>query len=282
MSNINEQEMRSYLLGSLTPERHAELEALAQANENLREELLALEEELVEQYLAGVLTDAESRSFEAQILTTERGQQKLHFAQLFERYRSSNPAAEPLAVHSVPAPNNPPIRASSPLFSTFYRNPTFGVLAIFVAGLLTVVGGWLLVGPSRGTNLTDQLSRDGVVVLAPDSVRTKNSNSLRPALAKNVQVKLELELIKSDFKKYKIKLFRADQAVDSQEELQIITRDAHYFVPVVVTAEILTPGEYELKLCGVLESGQPSFIDSYPFRVTDADVQTDQRDRFAR
>ena len=283
MSNINEQEMRSYLLGVLTPERHSELETLAQADENFREELLAIEEELVEHYLAGALTDDESRNFEARILNTERGQEKLHFAQLFARYRNSNPA-EPVAVHSAPALNISPNPTSSPLFATFYRNPTFAVLSIFVVGLLITLVGWLLVGPSGGTSIADEIpsknSHELVVTLVPDSTRTGAKVKHLTTPAKNTQIKLELELPKSDFHKYKTQLYRDKQAVESQDGLQTISKDNHYFIPVVFTGEILTPGEYQLKLCGVAESGQPSTVDNYSFRVTD-DGQVDQNDRFA-
>ena len=281
MSNIIEQEMRSYLLGVLTPERHSELETLAQADENFREELLAVEEELIEHYLAGALTDDESRNFETRILNTERGKEKLHFAQLFARYRNSHPAAEePLAVHSVPALNIPPNPTSSPLFPTFYRNPTFAVLSIFVVGLLITVMGWRMVAPSPATSIAEETpGKDAVVTLVPDSTRSGGSIKYLTTPAKNVQVKLELELTKSDFSKYRIKLFRENQHIDSQEELKTETRDTHYFIPVVVTAEKLTPGDYHLKLCGVLDSGQPSTVDNYSFRVTD-EVQADQNDRF--
>jgi hypothetical protein len=284
MANIDEQELRSYLLGALTPERTAYLESLAQADESLREELLAIEEELVEQYLAGVLTIDESQSFERRILTTEMGQQKLHFAQLFQRYRSSNPAEEPPAVHGVPAPYFPPVRTSWPFFATFFKNPTFGVLAVFVACLLIVLGCWLLVAPSRQASIADERSRSEIVVpLIPDSTRSGSSIRHVTAPANHIQVKLELELTQSDFKKYKMQLFRENQALDSQEELKTESRDTHYVIPVMVTSDILTPGDYQLKLSGVLESGLPSFIDNYPFRVTGQDSnEADQRDPFAR
>ena len=284
MSNIDEQELRSYLLGGLTPERQAELETLAGADENLQEELLAIEEELVEQYLAGVLTDDESRSFETQILPTERGQQKLHFAQLFERYKNNNPAEEPLAVHSVPAPYTPTARTtSSPLFATFFRNPTFVVMSIFVVGLLIALGGWLWVPPSGQPSVAEDRFHEVVVSLAPDSTRSAGSIQHVNAPPKSLQVKLELELTKSDFKRYKMQLFRENQALESQEELQTESRNTHYVIPVVVTADILTPGDYQLKLSGVLDSGQPSFIDTYPFRVTGQEAnEADQRDRLAR
>ena len=275
--------MRSYLLGVSTSERQAQIQALVQDDENLREELLAVEEELVEQYLAGILTAEESSSFEARILTTERGQKQLHFAQLFERYRNSNPADEPLAVHSVPALTIPPNPTSSPLFATFYQNPTFAVLSIFVAGLLLAVVGWLVIAPSSRTNVAEEvLTNEVVVKLAPDSTRSGTTGNRLTTPAKNVQVKLMLELARSNFTKYKMQLFRANEKLETQDELKTETKDTQYFIPVVVTSEKLTPGEYHLKLCGVAESGQPSSIENYSFRVTDADLQDDSRDRFAR
>ena len=45
MANVDEQELRSYLLGSLAPERQAELQQLLRGDADLREELLAVEAE---------------------------------------------------------------------------------------------------------------------------------------------------------------------------------------------------------------------------------------------
>lgn len=283
MSNINEQELKNYLLGGLTPERRSELGTLAQADENLREELRAIEEELVEQYLAGVLNAEENESFARQILTTERGQQQLRFAQLFARYRNSNPVDDPLPVHRVPAPNTPPTKTASPSFTPFYRNPTFSMLAIILAGLMIAVGGWLLVPPFRAPGAAEHRSEDVEVPLVPDSTRAKGDVRRVTAPAGNSQVKLMLELTKSDYKKYKMQLFRENEALDSQEELHTESRVTYFVIPVVVTGEILKPGNYELKLTGVLDSGQQSFVDSYPFLVTTPEPsEAEQRDRLAR
>jgi hypothetical protein len=104
------------------------------------------------------------------------------------------------------------------------------------------------------------------------------------APAHNDEVKVELELTKSDFKKYKLQLFRENQALTSQEELPSVPRNTHYVVPVTFTGNILTPGEYQLKLCGVPDSGQPTYIESYSFRVTDetASDPDQEQNRIAR
>ena len=40
-----------------------------------------------------------------------------------------------------------------------------------------------------------------------------------------------------------------------------------YIVPLTITGEMLSPGDYEVKLSGVSESGANEFIEKYSFRV---------------
>jgi hypothetical protein len=46
------------------------------------------------------------------------------------------------------------------------------------------------------------------------------------------------------------------------------TKGAQQIVPLTITGERLSPGDYQVKLSGVSESGQDEFIDNYSFRVT--------------
>lgn len=274
MANIDEQDMRDYLLGKLSPERQAELQALLHGNADLREEAHAAEEELIDQYLAEQLSTDEKERFETCFLTTEERQQRLRFGRVFETYRNnhlSNVVSEEFpAMHRAPAPPTPSVPASSPLFSSFNRNPAFTVLLVVLAGLILTVLGWLMFRDSPANHVVTQSRPASVlkVTLAPES--TSSDGGIKHLLAppQNAHVKLELELSKSNFKKYKTQLFRENQALASEEEAQAELQNAHYVVPVTVTGKILTPGDYQLKLTGVADSGEPAFIDNYPFRVT--------------
>jgi hypothetical protein len=287
---IDEQEARDYLLGKLSPERQAELHALRDREADVNEELLALEEELYDQYLAGALPANDKRHFETHFLSSASGQQKLHFAEIFGQCRDFHLADGSSAERRAPAPLYPPIPPSSPLFATFIKNPAFGVLAIVIAGLLVTLMGWLYVLKPSVHYVKAPASTE--LNLSPGSVRSGGSLKHLPALAKNDRVKILLELPKSDFKKYKTQLVRENKVLESQEELQTESRNAHYVVPVTFTGATLTPGDYQLKLSGVPDSGQPTYIDSYAFRVTtepppplpsDSDLQRDpQRDDLAR
>jgi|GEM_PF-722861 len=285
MRNVDEQELRSYLLGRLAPERQTELHALFREDADLHEELLAVEAELFDQYVGGLLVDGESELFESHVLTGGGAVDKLRFAENFGRFRDSHELDEKPSLHRAPAPNVALVPRSAPLFATFNRNPAFAVLLIVVAGLLVTLLGWLFLTKTPANNLARQSSPAMVeFALAPGSMRSDGRMQHLSAPAKNVRVKLELELVKSDYTRYQTQLFRENEALESQEELTSQPRNAHYVVPVTVTGEILTPGDYQLKLSGVADTGKAAFIDSYSFRVTpDQSSNTEpERGNFAR
>lgn len=266
MPNVSEQEIRTYLLGGLSPERHTELAAEIHNDAEMQEELLAIQEELFDQYLAGSLTTEEQEYFKTHFLNSESGQRKLRFARIFRNYRANDHHEGSFAEDRVPAPI-PPVPAPSPWFMSFHRNPAYAVSMFLVAGLLATLIGWVYV--KRSPTIHSTAVKIPALTLSAGTNGSGGSIKKLRAPAQNAEVKVELELTKSDFKKYKLQLFRENQALTSQEELPIVSRNTHYIVPVTFTGNILTPGEYQLKLCGVPDSGQPTYIDSYSFRVTD-------------
>lgn len=262
--------MRLYLLGGLPSERRTELAALIHDDAELHEELLALEEELFDQYLAGSLNTDEQQYFTTHFLSTESGQQKLHFARLLQNYRNDD---QSVTEHRVPAPVTP-VRAAAPLFASFHRNPAYVVSLIMILGLLATLVFWV----TRSPHAQLATQNTPALILTAGSTRSGGSIKQMRAPAKSDRVNLELELPKADFKKYQTQLFRENQALESQEELQTTPRNAHYVVQVTFTGDLLTPGDYQLKLIGVPDSGQPTFIDSYAFRVTAETTDDSNRD----
>jgi len=286
MQNLNEQELRSYLLGSLPPERKTALDALVRDDAGLREELLAIEAELFDQYVGDLLVDGEKELFESHVLTaTDDVIEKLRFAENFGRFRTVYEFEEAASFARAPAPDIAFVPPSAPLFAPFYRIPAFAVLLIVVAGLSITLLGWLFLKRTPANDLARKSSPAQVdYALAPGSMRSDGRIQHLPAPAKNVRITLELQLAKSDYQHYRTQLFRENQALDSQEQLKSEPRNTHYVVPVTVTGEILTPGDYQFKLSGVGDTGQAAFIDSYSFRVTPEQGGDGEpaRDRFAR
>lgn len=281
MPNVSEQEIRAYLLGALSPERHTELAAEIHNNAELQEELLAIREELFDEYLADSFTTDEQQYFTTHFLNSESGRRTLRFATLFRNYRANNLQQESFAEDRVPAPI-PPVPEPSPWFMSFHRNPAYAVSMILVAGLLATLIGWVYVKKSPTMHSTS--AKMPALTLSASSNLSGGSIKKLRAPARNDEVKVELELTKPDFKKYKTQLFRENQALASQEALPIVSRNTHYVVPVTFTGNLLTPGDYQLKLCGVPDSGQPTYIDVYSFRVTDetASDPDQEQNRIAR
>ena len=280
MPNVSEQEMRIYLLGGLSPERHTELAALIHDDVELQEELLAVNEELFDQYLAGSLTTDEQLYFETHFLSTESGRQKLHFARLFQNYRDESSSEQRVPAPVTPVRDPAPlVPVAVPFYAGFQRHPVYVASLTVIAGLLVTLVFWATRSPRM-----DLATQKPALVLTAGQTRSGGSIKELPEPARNDRVNVELELAKSDFRKYKTQLFRENQELESQGELQTVPRNHHYVVHVTVTGDLLTPGDYQLQLSGVPDSGQPTYIDSYLFRVK-ADPPTDsatERDRITR
>ena len=98
--------------------------------------------------------------------------------------------------------------------------------------------------------------------------------TLAPAAAPRVNVppkgydlKLELELANPNFRNYKSELFRENDSLQTADELQAEKKGEQRIVPWTITGEVLSPGDYQVRLSGVLDSGHDEFIDNYSFRV---------------
>ncbi len=255
----DKQEVRSYLLGVLDADRKTQLEEQILSTPETYEELLLVEEELIDQYVAGGLSEHERQQFETHFLITAERQKNLRFGQLLKRYVNSNLAAAAAIPHvekSAPAKKS----------LTFSTLPAAGrpVMVFGVAGVVLLSVALLCwLGYRRPQSRLAQPRVEPVVVV-----------TLAPAAAPRVNVppkgydlKLELELANPSFRNYKSELFRENKSVQTRGELRMEPKGKQYIVPVTITGEVLSPGDYELKLSGVSESGANEFIEKYSFRV---------------
>jgi hypothetical protein len=271
--NADKQEMRSYLLGTLDSDRKTQLEVRILSVPEVYEELAIVEEELIDQYVAGGLSKLERQQFETHFLITAERQKNLRFGQLLKRYLNSHPL--PVAQHDFAAAAISHVEKNAPAKqpSVFSLWPASGrpLIAFCVAGVALlgiVLLGWL--GYRKPPARSVQRSADPVVVitLAPGSDTTEGATAQRVNVPpKGYNLKLELELPSSSFRKYKSELFREDKSVETKGELKVEAKGRQYVVPLTITGEMLSPGAYEVKLSGVLDSGADEFIEKYSFRV---------------
>lgn len=248
--------MHAYLLGTLDGNDKSQFEERILTEPGVYEELLVVEEELIDQYVAGELSALERQQFESHFLITAERQKNLRFGKLLQKYANSHIDLTPIPVQSFSVPRTP-VR----------RWAWVGVMAAVLgcAGIMFVRG---LVNKREAASVVQQtIPRVVVVTLPPGSAGTEGSNKHVIVSPRGSEVKLELELNNPTFRNYKSELFRENTSLKISNELKIEAKGQQRVVPFTVTGEMLSPGDYQVKLSGVLDSGANEFIDNYSFRV---------------
>lgn len=156
--------------------------------------------------------------------------------------------------------------AKLPYLALFRKAPALAIPAALLACLGIVVFSWLMAQKSAEGLVRQSASGLVVVTLSPGSVRAAGTTKLLTP-PQGVDVKLELELMNTSFHNYRSQLFRESEALDTRDGLRMEARGDHHVVPVTIAGWMLTPGEYEVRLSGVLDSGKYQVIDYYPLRV---------------
>lgn len=271
--NADEQEMRSYLLGTLDSDRRTQLEERLLSKPETYEELLLAEEELIDQYVAGDLSKLEQEQFETGFLITAERRKNLRFGQLLQRYVNSRPA--PIAQTEPAAAAIPRVEKSAPAKKSFTfswwpagRRPVIAFSVTAMAFLGVVLLGWLALKRPLAPSVHTTSDHDLVLTLVPGSITTEGTTPQQVNVPpKGYNLKLELELPNRDFRNYKSELFRENKPVQTSGELKIEAKGEQYVVPLTITGEMLSPGDYQVKLSGVLDSGVDAVIERYSFRV---------------
>ena len=258
---MNHDEFKDYLLGTLDAECRTVLEEQILLDPAVYEELLAVEEELIDQYVRGGLTKPEEQQFETHFLITADRHQNLRFGRLLKRYMDAHPVAVPDRPVVRHTEQTAPAQRNFPLYlGSFSRGPAIAVSTVILVGLGIFIVWWL--GGRKSTESTPLM----VVSLTPGSTRSTGNTPRVTVPSKGVNLKLELETNKS-FPNYKSQLLRGSESLQTNE-LKMEVKGDHNVVPLTITADTLSPGEYSVKLCGVSDSGTKEFIDSYSFQVT--------------
>ncbi|HET6975096.1 MAG TPA: hypothetical protein VFI24_02150 [Pyrinomonadaceae bacterium] len=260
--DIEREEMRSYLLGTVDGDRRTQVEERILFEPSVYEELLVVEEELIDQYVAGDLSASEKQQFETHFLITAERQKNLRFGKLLRKYAEAHP--EPTRrTFAIPV-ELPQLQTS--FLGTPQRKSAFVLVwAAFLGIIITIVGvtgGFNI--RREATNVSQQIPRV-VITLTPEGVASQRVN----VPPKGSEVKLELELANPKFRNYKSELFRENQSLQVSDALRIEAKGDQSVIPFTITSEMLSPGDYQVKLSGVLESGADEFIDNYSFRVVE-------------
>ena len=165
----NEILMRRYFLGDLPQEERVRLEDRYLLDVALFEELLAAENDLIDAYVRGELTEAERQQFEMEYLKSPEGRGRLDFARALSQ-------VSVLAKEAVPARKNSLLKRMWAALSIRQGIPQW-VLATAVV-LIVASGSWLLV-------LNKKL-RDGLQqAQAGQAELRREENALRKQIAES-------------------------------------------------------------------------------------------------
>jgi len=270
--NVDKQEMRNYLLGTLEVDRRAALEERILSDPEFYEELLVSEEDLIDQYLGNKLSPSEREQFETYFLITAERQNNLRFGRLLRRYLNSQPA--PVSSEEIPVAvrhneTHAPAKSFLPFAAgTFGRTAAVAISAVVVAALLVFC--WISSRKAQPQVAQRESSQFVSVPLAPGTLRSGDVGTQHvavPVPPKGAHVRLEMEVSNSNFHNYKSELLRENAAVQTANQLQSEKKGEQHIVPWTIGGDVLSPGDYRVRLSGVLDSGQDEFIDNYTFRV---------------
>jgi hypothetical protein len=260
--------IRQYLLGELDEERIQQLEQRLITDSDFKREILMTEEDLLQEFVSGELTEADRSRLLKRYLASPRQRRKLEVAQALGRYIGTHKPAETTGAVS-------PIGRRRSWFDFFRLDNRTGRFVWAAVILLIIVAGgaliWRLGPQDQVARLND---RDSVVLTAsPDVLVVELAPVvLRGSAAKPVKVDPAVRIVQirtpiapSD-SKYRAVLRDADgKDVVRLNEVPVRNLSSGSTIVLQIPSTLLTPGNYELELTQPGDNSQvPTF---YSFQV---------------
>jgi hypothetical protein len=264
-SHNSEGLIRRYLLGLLEQQEQRQLEERLLSDNDYFEELLITEDELIDDYLEGALPEREREKFEHYFLVPPERQRKVSFAKSLKKY-----------VTVAGVKESPPSGAKSqrPIFwnrlipaSLNMKQPALG---LSLAALLIIFIGvsWLVVKNLSPQNRAGQGSNAVAVALTPGLVRGAGEIK-RVTIPPDVStVQLQLGLARDEYQSYQaVVLTDEGGEIFVADKLKPVTAAGARAIAFDLPARLLSSGDYQVKLSGLADGGEPENVGKYYFRV---------------
>jgi len=288
--------LRRYLLGSAPEDERESVEQALLADENLYEELLAIEDELIDQYVWGQLPEPERTSFIQYLDALPDHKERLEFAQALRAHSLGSPTGASVATAAS---------RDTPEEGFGFRVPA---LLLAAAVLLVMLGGvWSLttISALRNEVRTNQaelgrsregqeelqkrlvaesrLSSDPVgrgapgtgsipsrsFLLRAGTFRSGGTTQVLPMPQEPALVEIRLDLGVADYESYRA-VFHDAQAAElmSVSQLGARVQENEILVAFSVSSERFTTGDYYISLSGVIDGGELEPVARYDFRIS--------------
>jgi hypothetical protein len=266
--NKQQEAIMLYLLGEARPEEVSSLEERLVTDKEFYEEVVIAEDELIDQYLSGELSDAERESFDTYFLVMPERQQKVRFGRALNRFVN---AAEPLPDDELVRENVPevitvvPEPPPKPWYSIFLpsQNPILSYSLAIALVLIVAGGGWFAL-KKWGNQSSGPIY---AVALVPGSA-TRGEGGEKPKQISiplgTGTVQLQLALDSDEYATYSAQVGSSEQgAVYSRKTLKPEVAGDRRIVKLDIPARSLTPGDFWIKLSGVQADSSEESLATY-------------------
>jgi hypothetical protein len=242
--------IKSYLLGQIPEPEESAVEERLFTDREFYDELSIVEDELIDQYLGGALSDTDRKSFESHFVSSPERQQKVRFARALKKYVSVNADEDEPVSHR-----------SASIFS--FRRP---VIPYAIAAAIIVVVGLAFLLPRY---MQGPSGRVLAIELTPGPLTRGGGEVKEFSVAPDVgSVRLQLDLPKNEYQTYEAIVRDASlRDVHTATNLKPETVNGVEAVMMDVRANILVPGDYRVNLSGTTAGGRPESVATFSFTV---------------
>jgi hypothetical protein len=292
--------LRKYLLHELEEAEQDRLEERFLTDKEFGRRLEIAQADLIDDYVAGVMSEGESERFRTHYLTTPARLQKLKFAMALDRYvTEATDATEAVTGEASATKAAAAVTAEPGLFEkvlAFFRaRPLKAAFSVFGAVLVLGVAVLILFGLSdfrawRGYNLRQELTRVNHMPEA-DSVplsKLSQGSASTPVLSLTTDlargdaepqtvevtsgvklIRLLLEVAPGPYDHFRAVLQTATgDELAAVENLKARSEDDAQFVVVNVPPGFFDRGDFRVRLFGIDRGGRAVDLGPYQFRVT--------------
>ena len=269
--------VREFLLGKLADEEHERIEDLFLTDSHAREKVLAIEQELIDDYLEDSLSEEDKERFLSRYTQTDEQRRKLRITKSIKEWAVAESRAPQAIVATV--------SIWSRLRARLRLKPLF-VVPIAVTIVIAIVLGLLLINSYMEQRKHLAVEQELVQLNSPTSLREvppdMASYDLRPVTPRSVEPERELkpgvdirtvELRLPWIQKERYSTYRVDVSrVDTDKVFTIpnvaAETDGTHVIRIRVPAHILSRGHYRVHLRGITDDESPGLTQEYNFAVS--------------
>lgn len=268
--------LREFLLGKLADEDRERIEGLFLTDSPTRERVLALEQDLIDDYLEDSLSQGDKERFLARYAQTDEQRRTLRITGAIKYWAVREARA--------PHPAAPTVSVWSRFWTWLRLKPRFVVpIAVTIAIAIVLAIVWLNSRTEQRKHLA--IEQELAQLNSPASLREvppeMTSFDLRPVSVRSVGAQAELKipagsrLIELQLPWIQNERYSMYQAVvrrvSDRESFTISNlqaeSDGRYTIRLRLTAQMLTRGDYQINLIGLAADGSASSSEEYSFVV---------------